>query len=49
MLHGKILKLNNETCLKCEYQLKQKNMSREKMLQLVKCLFLKEKDLNLRT
>ena len=28
-LHDKILKPNNEVCLKCKYQLKQKTISRE--------------------
>ena len=35
MLNDKILKSNNEICLKCEYQLKQKTTSREKNLQLI--------------
>ena len=30
MLNDKMLKPNNEICLKCEYQLKQKTISREK-------------------
>ena len=34
-----ILKPNNEIYLKCLYQLKQKTISREKMLQLVKGAF----------
>ena len=32
-------KLNNETCLKCKYQIKQITISREKMLQLRKMSF----------
>ena len=39
MLHDKILKPNNEMCLKCEYQLKQKTIGREKILQLIKNAF----------
>ena len=39
MLSSKMLKPNNETCLKCEYQLKEKTISREKILQLIKKAF----------
>ena len=39
MLNDKILKLNNKTCIKCEYQLKQKTLSRKKILQLIKSAF----------
>ena len=42
MLNDKMLKPNNEICFKCEYQLKQKIISREKMLQLIKCAFLEK-------
>ena len=35
----KLLIPNNEIFLKCEYQLKQKTVSKEKMLQLIKRLF----------
>ena len=31
-----MLKPANEICLKCKYQLKQKTITREKMLQLIK-------------
>ena len=34
-----MLKPNTEICLKCEYQLKLKTISREKMLQLTKSVF----------
>ena len=34
-----MLKPNNEICFKCEYKLKQKTVSREKMLQLIKSAF----------
>ena len=34
-----MLKPNNEICLKCEYQLKQKTISIEKILQLMKSAF----------
>ena len=36
MGNDNMLKSNNEICLKYEYQLKQKNISREKTLQLIK-------------
>ena len=39
MLDDKMLKSNNETCLKSKYQLKQITMSREKMLQQRKSTF----------
>ena len=39
MLNDKIFKPNNEICLKCDYQLKQKTTSREKMLHLIKSVF----------
>ena len=42
MLSDKMLKPNIEICLKCEYQLKQKNLGREKMLQLIKSAFFKK-------
>ena len=34
-----MLKPNNEICFKCENQLKQKTISRQKMLQLIKSAF----------
>ena len=39
MLNGNMLKPTNEICLKCKYQLKQKTVTREKMLQLIKSAF----------
>ena len=36
MLIDKIFKANNEICLKCDYQLKQKTISREKNVALDK-------------
>ena len=38
-----ILKPNNEIWLKCEYQLKLKTIRTEKMLQLTKSVYLKNK------
>ena len=38
MLHDKILKPNNEVCLKCKYQLKQKTRSRENVATDKKCI-----------
>ena len=37
--NDKMLKPNNEICLKSKYQLKQKTISREKILQLIKIAF----------
>ena len=37
-----MLKPNNEICLKCEYQIKKKTISREKILQLIKSSFFEE-------
>lgn len=34
MLNERILKPNNETCLKCEHQIKQTTNSREKKMQV---------------
>ena len=39
MLNNKTLKTNDEICLKYKYQLKQKPISREKMLQMIKSEF----------
>ena len=39
MINVKLLKPNNEICLKSEYQFKQKTISRQKMLQLIKKAF----------
>ena len=44
-----MLKRNKEICLKCEYQLKQKAISREKMLQLIKSVFLENEILIFQT
>ena len=39
MLKDNMLKPTNETYSKCKYQLKQKTITREKMLQLIKSMF----------
>ena len=39
ILNGEILKLNNEICLKSKYRLKQKIISKEKIMQLIKSAF----------
>ena len=39
VLNDKMLKLNNEICLKCEYQIKIETIRSEKMLQLIKSAF----------
>ena len=39
MLNNNMLKPTNEICLKCKYQLKQKTITREKILQLIKSAF----------
>ena len=39
MLNDRKLKLENEACLKCKYQLRKIAMRREKMLQLIKSPF----------
>ena len=39
MLNDSMLKPTYQICLKCKYQLKQKTVTREKMLQLIKSAF----------
>ena len=39
MLNDNMLKPKKEVRLKCKYQLKQKTIAREKMLQLIKSVF----------
>ena len=39
MINNKMLKLNNEICLKRKYQLNQKSIRREKFLHLIKSGF----------